>query len=409
MFEDVLNLILFEPYPLFFYLYLMYSEYFTEKQFSKPRVLAGIMSGTSLDGVDCAVVEFKSDGSGKRSFKLLGFVTKPYSPQTKELILKTASSQTGAKEISRLNFKLAEIFSDAVVDACAEANIAVADLDGVGSHGQTIWHEPKPATGNVGSTLQIGSHSALACALGVPTVGDFRAADVAFGGEGAPLVPIFDYDFLSRPDKDVIALNIGGIANFTYMPAGADKSDTLAFDAGPGNVLIDAFAKKLFSADFDEGGKIARSGTVNNELFIRLQSIRFIKQKPPKSTGRELFNAELVEKLTRDLKIEPRDLIRTLTEFTAWSVAENVALFADEKADLYVSGGGAANGFLMELLQNKLPRANVKTSDVLGVRYDAKEAICFAYLAYKTLGGEASSLPSATGAKKAAILGTVAL
>lgn len=381
---------------------------------STPRIMCGLMSGTSLDGIDAAIVEFTNLG-GKHSFTLKSQLTLPYSSEIRDEITRLIEKKSTIAEISWLHTALSELHAVATQKACEIAGISPDSLDGVGFHGQTVWHSPQPKKKlglSIGSTLQLGSPSVLATVLGVPVVGDFRSADVAVGGQGAPLVPIFDSTFLRDENHNVIALNIGGIANITLLPPIGSKDEIRAFDTGPGNVLIDAAARMFFGKQYDSKGSIAEAGRTIKAMLEQLKNHTFITKHPPKSTGREEFNSTWLEKRIRTTfqpSIPTEDILRTITEFTAWSIAENIRLFADPNSKIIASGGGIHNKTLMSLLKTELPNAEITTSDSLGIPSDTKEAICFAYLAYRTLGGLPGNIPSVTGAKQTVKLGVIAI
>lgn len=386
----------------------------SENWLLRPRLVCGLMSGTSLDGVDAAVVRFSPSDGPVPVQELLAFLTLPFPEDLLYLTTEIIAGREQAETISFVHAALAALFADAVTEACRTAGIAVTDLDAIGSHGQTVWHQPVPRTVDtytVASTLQIGSPAALAQLTGIPVVGDFRTADVAAGGQGAPLVPLYDYHFLARPDRDVIALNIGGMANITLLPAGVTPQHIRAFDTGPGNILIDMTTRKFFGKRFDTNGSIARDGLVLPRLLDTLKKEPFVTQPPPKSTGRELFTPEYLDKALEYnyMSTQPaEDPVRTVTEFTAWSIAENIRLFGNPAARIVASGGGIHNPVLMQALARELPEAELTTSDNCGIPSDAKEAMCFAYLAWRTLAGLPGNLPSVTGASKEVTLGVVA-
>ncbi|MBK9248373.1 MAG: anhydro-N-acetylmuramic acid kinase [Ignavibacteria bacterium] len=315
-------------------------------------------------------------------------------------------------DVSFLTSALTEFHASAVVDACTACSITPEQLDGIGFHGQTVWHAPKPTKKlytKLGNTLQLTSGQTLAALLSTTVVSDFRSADVALGGQGAPLVPLFDSVFLRDSTRNVIALNIGGIANITLLPA-SKAEPVIAFDTGPGNVLIDASTTMFFGKNYDKNGSIAAAGRPIRTMLEQLKDHKFISQKPPKSTGREVFNKSWLEKRIRTTfqpSIPSEDVVRTITEFTSWSIAENIRLFADPTSKIIASGGGIHNKTLMQLLKNELPKASIITSDEIGINSDAKEALCFAFLAYRTLGGLTGNIPSVTGASREAILGSV--
>lgn len=369
-------------------------------------IIAGIMTGTSLDGIDTAICKFHGE-SDKPGFELLAFETFPFPGEFRELLMKIIGDRIFAEDISYAHFALSKLYSESVKFLAKKNKLKI---DAVGIHGQTVWHKPNPkkkAGVITGHSLQLGNISVMAAQLGIPVIGDFRSADVALGGQGAPLVPVFDYHFLSDPEKFVIPLNIGGIANITLLPPGAKKSEIIAFDTGPGNVLIDIAAKRYFNENYDNKGDIARRGLIIEELLEGLKGRIFTRKKPPKSAGRELFNVMM---LNRYLKPEysGEDIIRTLAEFTAWTIAENIRLFGEENSRIITSGGGAKNSFLMERLAGELPHAEVISSDDAGINSDAKEAICFAFLAWLNIRRIPGNIPSVTGAARETVLGAVA-
>lgn len=360
--------------------------------------VAGIMSGTSLDGIDVAVVEI----TGRR-WKLVAADFTPYPPAVRRAILSVSNANTHTASIARLHFLLGELYAEAVARH--------SGIELVGCHGQTIFHESTPALiagREVRSTLQIGEASLIAERLGVPVVSDFRPRDIAAGGTGAPLVPYVDYFLYRHPKRRRAALNIGGIANITYIPAKAKPENVIAFDTGPGNMVVDALAERATRGKqkFDKDGKLARRGHVNPKLLDRLLRDPFIQSKPPKSAGREQYGREFVERLLKTgERIE--DLIATATALTAAAVAYSVERFTGPVDDLIVSGGGAHNPVMMAYLAAFLPGAKVATSAAFGVDVDAKEAIAFAILAYETWRKRPSNLPSATGARHPVILGKI--
>lgn len=382
--------------------------------FSKPRLVCGIMTGTSLDAIDVSLAEFTLTSSGRHSLRILSTYEAPLPFEIRTLIKTLMEENISIRDVARLNALLPLLFEEAVIECSARADVRFSSLDAIGIHGQTVWHEPvrsKMAGYDVATTLQLGSPSILASLLDVPVVGDFRSADVALGGQGAPLVPIFDFNFLSKPGRDRIALNVGGMANLTLLPANVTENTLRAFDTGPGNVLIDTSTQIFFGKSFDTNGSMARDGVTIPSMLTALKQIDFIRQPPPKSTGRELFTTQLVRDLV-DRYHQPllpfEDIVRTFTEFTAWSIAENIRLFGMPHAEIIVSGGGAKNSTLIELLEMELPRATITTSDDIGISGDFKEAICFAYLAFRTMGGLHSNVPSVTGAYRKQTLGVVA-
>ena len=384
-----------------------------EEWLSKPRQVCGIMTGTSLDGIDIALAEF-SIFNRKSKMKLMSHYFKPFPEELRELIYRVISEPVRIFDVSTLHFAIAHFYAIALNEFLGHDEKTMNKIEAVGIHGQTVWHDPQGrmiAGINVTSTLQLGSASVLANLINKPVVADFRSADIALGGQGAPLVPIFDYEFIADEKENTIALNIGGIANVTLLPAGCTKEKVVAFDTGPGNVFIDMSVKQFFNKPYDKDGEIASKGKVIENLLEKLKQISFIRQSPPKSTGRELFSESFFNELSKPFikAVEhPENFVRTFTEFTASSIAENIKLFGIPNSKIVVSGGGSKNKFLIETLSQKLPQAKLATSDDFGIPSDSKEALCFAYLAYRTLGGLPGNLPSVTGASREAVLGVVA-
>jgi anhydro-N-acetylmuramic acid kinase len=356
--------------------------------------VAGIMSGTSLDGIDVAVVDIVSLRS--RRVRIKAFGTIPYSGSMRQKIRRIISNGK-ARDISDLNFELGRVYGSAVKKICRARRLPWGSIDLAASHGQTIFHGDK-------STLQIGEASVIAQELGCPVVSDFRTADVAVGGKGAPLVPYFDFLFFRHPRKNRVVLNIGGIANVTAVRAGANPKEISAFDTGPGNMVIDALVQTYTRGRmlFDRNGVFARKGKVNAALLNRLLNDSYLKKSPPKTTGRERYGEAYVKGFG---KIPFNDLIATLTVFTAETIALGIRRFVSFKVDeVIASGGGVHNLTLMNHLRSLLP-VPIKTSDEFGIPVDAKEAIAFAVLGFETWNRRASNVPSATGAKRSVVLG----
>jgi anhydro-N-acetylmuramic acid kinase len=347
--------------------------------------VAGIMSGTSLDGIDVAIVEMPA-------LRTLAFRSTPYPPKVRNAILAVSNTNTHTAAISRLNYDLAELYGRAVN--------RLGRVDLIGCHGQTVYHEGGR------NTLQLGEPAVLAERTGAPVVSNFRARDIAAGGQGAPLVPYLDYLVFRHPRRKRIALNIGGIANITVIPPRARPDDVLAFDTGPGNMVIDALAREFTRGkqNYDRNGRIAASGRVDRSLLKELLRDPYYRAKPPKSAGREQYGAEFVARLKRSGG-PLEDLIATATLLTASTIAQAVAPHAP--ADLIVSGGGAHNPHLTMHLAALLPDVTIATSSDFGIDIDAKEAIAFAVLAYATWRGRPSNVPSATGARRPVLLGSV--
>jgi anhydro-N-acetylmuramic acid kinase len=377
----------------------------------------GLMSGTSLDGVDAALVDIKGSGE-ETQIQLKHFISVPFAKDVQAELLRVASqTPVAAQVISHLNFLLATLYTEAITRLCQEAGIEQGQVDLIGSHGQTVFHqsEPAPFCGRMlASTLQIGEGSLLAEFTGTTTISDFRPRDMAAGGKGAPLIPYVDYLLFRDQQLGRVLLNVGGIANLTSLPASATMDQVKAFDTGPGNMVIDALVRQ-FTNDaktYDSNGSIAAGGQVIAPLLEKLLARPFFSAPPPKTAGREQFGEEFVRLLLDHSKTARfEDLACTATELTARSVAAAVTRFVLRETSvqqLVVSGGGARNGFLMQRLQSALPDIQVLSSDDLGIPTAAKEAIGFAILANETLHLHPGNVPAATGAHHPVVLGKVA-
>ena len=390
-----------------------------KKSKGNPRLAVGLMCGTSLDGVDAALVRLAGPPERPR-VRLLAFVTLPYPPEVKQWVMRVAAGEwTKAEDLSQLNFLLGELFAKAALRVCRAAHVSPQRVFVIGSHGQTVFHQGSlefiPGLGQaVGpNTLQIAEPAVIAERTGAPVVADFRTADVAAGGQGAPLVPMVDYLLLRHGQKGTAALNIGGIANVTVIPAGAKPLDIVGFDTGPGNMVSDALVRHFTGEReyYDAGGRVAALGKVNEPLLADALCHPFFSQPPPKSAGREQFGRDFVSRYffsRRRARFE--DLLRTSVELTARTVAGALArfVFPGEKIDrLIVSGGGAHNRLLVKRLVELLPHLTVELSERYGLPVDAKEAIAFAILADRTLHGLPGNLPSVTGARRAVVLGKI--
>jgi anhydro-N-acetylmuramic acid kinase len=381
------------------------------------RLAVGLMAGTSLDGVDAALVRITGSFEHPR-VRLLNFLTVAYPGDLHHRLLHIASGgTTNAAEISELNFRVGEAFGRAALRVCRGAGVDPKRLAVIGSHGQTIFHQGSAAGKVRASTLQIGEPALIANLAGVPVVADFRTADLAAGGEGAPLVPLVDYLLLGDRRLGTVALNIGGIANLTIIPARARPEDVFGFDTGPGNMVMDALARHFTGGvePYDAEGAVAAQGQVVGAVLRRAQTDPFFRRRPPRSAGREQFGPEFV---TRYFLSKPNgryeDLLRTAAELTACSIAGALSQFVFPRLEpgrrlhrLVVSGGGAHNRLLIIRLQELLSSLRLHRSDDFGLPVDAKEAIAFAILAERTLHGLPGNLPSVTGAKRYAVLGKV--
>ena len=369
------------------------------------------MSGTSLDGIDVAVVDIEGRGYTKK-IDVVATSATAYPKAVREALLGVSNAMTHTATVSRLNALLGELYAEAFLATCKKRRIAPESVQLIGCHGQTIYHEGEPCDylgRRFSNTLQIGEGSVIAERTGIDTVTNFRERDIAAGGKGAPLVPYADYVLFRHPKRGRVALNIGGIANITAIPAKAKPSDIIAFDTGPGNMIIDALVRKLtFGAQaYDKGGAIAASGVLHEALLKGMLGDRYFTLTPPKSAGREQYGAEFVTGLLAT-GVTLVDLIATATEFTARSIAEAIDGLAGTFHDVIVAGGGCHNKVLMRRLQALLPQMAVFNSKKAGIDPDSKEAVAFAVLAYQTRLGLNGNLPSATGACHAVILGKLA-
>ncbi|MFQ5674919.1 MAG: anhydro-N-acetylmuramic acid kinase [bacterium] len=380
------------------------------------KLSIGLISGTSMDGVDSALVRLKGSGLGTE-LELLHFITFPYPHQLQEKLFEISHPGQGTtEEICQYNVVLGEVFADAVKALLDEARIESAEVDFIGSHGQTIHHLPtlKDALGyTIVSTLQIGEPSVIAKRTGILTVADFRHADMAMGGQGAPLVPYLDFTLFRSLEKNRGLLNIGGIANLTILKKAGTMEGIVAFDTGPGNMVIDSLMERLFAQPYDEGGKIACSGQVSEELLEVFAHHEYFELTPPKSTGREDFGEDFCSRFlieARKLHLRQEDIISTATEFTVWSVGYAYREHVEARVNLdeiIVSGGGTENEYIMAGLERELSGVEIASSDKYGIPSAAKEAVCFAVLANETVCGNPSNVPSATGATVPTILGKI--
>lgn len=399
----------------------------------------GLMSGTSADGVDAAIVEIqgappfeivsqaRSARRGSQSapvpdrnpaqagtVELLSFTCVPFDADRRARIFALFDPATATVDrICRMNFVLGEWFAAAALQAIAAAGLSPADVDLIGSHGQTIYHavgEDSP----VKSTLQIGEPAVIAARTGVTTVADFRVADVAVGGQGAPLTSYADWLLLRHPARVRAVQNIGGIANVTYLPPGDDPDLVLAFDTGPGNMLIDDAARRATDGAwaFDRDGALAARGRVDEALLADLLAHPFLARTPPKTTGREQFGVQFGAEVwarARARGLAAEDAVATLTAFTAASIADAYRRFLPRRPDEVILGGGGVNNpTLVAMLRQRLAPARLLSHEDLGLSSDAKEALAFALLAYETIHGRPGNLPSCTGASRRVVLGKIA-
>lgn len=351
------------------------------------------MSGTSMDGLDialCTVNQLKKN----KNITLHFFKTAKYSKPQKEKLQKIAfQEQVSLKEVSRLHRMIGEWHAQMILQALEEWKIPPQEVDMIASHGQTIYHAPDPQ-GGFHSTLQIGDGDCIALRTGILTISDFRQKHIAAGGEGAPLAPYGDYLLLSDAKESRWLLNIGGIANVTYLPPRHSGQSLWASDCGPGNTLSDAISKHFLKQDYDPHGQIARQGRFLEDLFTQLTAHPFFRQAFPKSTGQEAFSWQWLAGLLKGKDYTVPDILHTLGCFVAWSIAQ--AIHSQNPCDarkIYVSGGGVHNHFLMEKLQAYLPEYHIQSTEALGIPPDAKEAMLFALLAYECFHGNPDTYP----------------
>lgn len=375
-------------------------------------LIVGLMSGTSLDGIDAALVEINGASTDTIDWRVLDWTTTPYSDQQRKRIHDSILRGT-AESLCDLHADLGEWFAEAVGEVCGKAGVAVAALDLIGSHGQTVWHRP-PTEGRRGATLQIGDPATLAERTGAPVVSDFRSRDVAAGGHGAPLVPWVDQLLFSSPDGARALQNIGGIGNVSWVPQRGTDAEVRAFDTGPGNALIDAAVELATQGrmSYDRDGLLAAKGVVDEGLLEELLAHPFFARVPPKSTGREAFGRPLVQRLVEVTVPEGDqdwlDLIATLTELTARSIslAYERWIVPAGVTEVVVTGGGARNPTLVRRVRELLDPIPVADGAALGIDPEAKEALAFAVLAWAHVKGIPANAVGATGAEGPRILGS---
>lgn len=381
---------------------------------NKPsRLVVGLMSGTSADGIDAALTRITGSGLDTKA-ELIGFHFLPFDNATRQAILDICGGESGgSREICLLGTHLGKLYAQAVRELLKAAGTDRVDL--IGCHGQTVYHIPE-ATEYLGDairgTLQIGDPSYLAEEFGCAVVSDFRIRDMAAGGLGAPLVPYTEFLLYRSETEDVALQNIGGIGNITLLPAGCTLEEVTAFDTGPGNMVMDALVMKITGGamGYDDGGKLAASGTVIPELLEWMLSDPYLERQPPKTTGRESYGAAYVEKLLSFGSYPLIDILTTATAFTAQSIALSLRRFAATlPARLVIGGGGSRNPTLLRFLQEALPEVKIQTQEDLGFNSDAKEAIAFAILANDALFGQYNNAPAATGATHGVVMGRISL
>ncbi|MEN2768658.1 anhydro-N-acetylmuramic acid kinase [Ornithinibacillus xuwenensis] len=379
----------------------------------------GIMSGTSLDGIDVALVKI-SESNGSIQLDLEHFDSIPYERAVEQEILKLCQpSSANIQMISSMNMLLGELFANAALKVIQDAGIQRKDIAFISSHGQTIFHQPDEidiAGYTVTSTLQIGDISMIAEKTGITTVGDFRPRDMAAGGQGAPLVPYADFLLFQREGIGSVLVNIGGISNMTVLPKNGEASRVIAYDTGPGNMIIDYFAKRITQGKqaYDQDGALAAAGNVNQGWLNELLQEPYYTKKPPKSTGRELFGEAYATNLwnqAEEHSINLADRIATVTELTAVTLTKEIKrhITSSSISEAFISGGGSYNPTLMNAIKAKLPKdVQLRKMEDIGIRADAKEAMVFALLGYQFLKKRPNNFPSATGATHEVIMGKVA-
>lgn len=369
------------------------------------------MSGTSLDGIDVAIIDITGSGF-KAKINVLTSHSVPYPKKIREALLSVSNAHAHTGEISRLNFLLGELYAEALEETAERADIPLNTIKLIGCHGQTIYHEGQGSQylgKKVANTFQIGESSVISERTGINVISNFREGDVAAGGKGAPLVPYLDYMLIRHRGRGRVAVNIGGIANLTAIPPNTSTDRVIAFDTGPGNLVIDQLVSRitLGQQTFDRDGAMAASGEIDPKLLAKLLRDKYFRQKPPKTAGREQYGAEFVSKLL-DTELSTEDLIATATALTAESIALGVRNFVlpEMRVDeIFVSGGGTHNPTMMRFLAKAMDPIPVMETTEVGLDVDAKEAIAFAVMAYETAHSRPSNVPMATGAKRSVVLG----
>jgi len=376
-------------------------------------IVIGLMSGTSADGIEAAIVHLEGTPPSL-TWDVLGHSHHLFTPELRAEIFTCFHPETSSVDrLCRLNFALGRALATAALQAAIDAGMTMDNIDLIGSHGQTLWHEP-PIDG-MGSTLQLGEPAIIAEMTGVPVVSNFRTRDMAVGGHGAPLVPLADRLLLSHPTRIRAAQNIGGIANVTFLPPLETNKDNnvIAFDTGPGNMLIDEAARLATKGEwnYDHDGELAAQGRVDEDLLAEWLAEPYYKQRPPRTTGRELFGTQrAAEYWSQSLQrgLNPNDIVATFTALTAYSIEHAYRTFLPTFPDeVILSGGGARNSTLMKILVARLAPARVTTSDEYGLGIEAKEAVAFAVLAYESWHKRPGNIPAATGASHAVVLGSI--
>lgn len=375
-------------------------------------IVVGMNSGTSADAIDAVAVEFRGEPP-HLEWRLLAHKAMSYPVKTRDEIFAAFRPETGTVDrLCRLNFELGEMFASAALAAIDAASLKPDDVTLIASHGQTLWHDP-PAAGIPGATLQMGAGAVIAERTGITTISNMRARDVAAGGHGAPVTSFLDWLLFRDPTRTRAIQNIGGIGNVTYLPPLSSSQNPLAFDTGPGNMLIDYAAVRATGGDlaFDRDGAIAARGQASQVLLDELMSNQYFQLPPPKTTGRELFGVQMGEQLWKRgqaLHLSNEDFIATLTAFTAESIASSYRTYLPSQVDqVYLAGGGALNPTLVDMIRTRVAPAEVHMHDELGLAPGAKEAVAFAVIGYETWHGRPGNLPTCTGARHPVIMGDI--
>ena len=379
------------------------------------KLIIGVLSGTSVDAVDIALTEVIGSGADTK-VSVVKFDSIPIPQDIKQYVLRASNKESGTvADVCKLNALIGNLFADSINNFLSANGIDKKDVDLIGSHGQTLYHIPQEEELHgykFKSTLQVGDPSVIANKTGITTVGDFRTADMALGGEGAPLVPFLDYVLFKSDTKNRLLVNIGGIANVTFLPKNGEIDSVTAFDSGPGNMVIDRLMMEFYDKPYDENGVTASDGKIQQKLFDDvLKFDNYYNRKPPKSTGREFYGESFIEYIVSVAHgISDEDVIRTMTQYTAYTIHYNVKEFINGKPDeVLVSGGGANNPFLMGLIKEYFFDAEVKPLELNGINPDNKEAVLFAVLANEAIHGNYANLPLVSGAEKKTVLGKICL
>ena len=386
----------------------------------KTRLVVGLMSGTSVDGIDAALVRIEGPAEAPRA-AMLAFENAPYPKEVREKIFGLFQTEKATVDrVGEMNFLLGELFAEAALAVVRKAGLRPEEIDLIGSHGQTVYHHPEQVSASGFTfryTVQIGEGAVIAERTGIPCVSDFRVADMAAGGQGAPLVPFTEYLLSRRPRETVLLLNLGGVANVTVLPAGRGPEDVSAFDTGPADMVIDGLMEALFRLPMDRDGKTATGGKIDDGLLEYMLRDPYFTAPPPKTTGRERFGSEYVGRVLNYAEsngIVPGDAVATAAMLTARSVSDAYRRFIAPRyaaSELIASGGGSYNPYLMDLLKNEMAKAGVRvsTQEETGRNGDAKEAAAFALLADRAALGLPNCLPGVTGARSAAVMGKLSL